>query len=201
MSYKLKTVAASWIAGGALAIGATGVANAAYIQGDLSRVGGNTWDLSITADADPGQPIESFTVYFDWAQVSNLTVWGTPPDWDSIVVQGDSALQADGYYDALALATGITAPKALGGFIARFDWADAAGPHFLRYTVNDSVTFDVLDRGVVDLNTGGGSAPEPATFLLVAAGALARIARQLEKGNGLGVWRVCRNGRAKGGRK
>lgn len=179
MSYKLRTVAASWIAGGALAIGAAGAVNAAYIHGDLSHVGGNTWDVSITADADPGQPIESFTVYFDWTQVSNLTVWGTPLDWDSIVVQADSALQADGYYDVLALATGITAPKALGGFIARFDWADAAGPKFLRYTVNDPVSFDSLERGVIDMIPGGGTVPEPSTYAMSVLGLL--MLRRLRK--------------------
>lgn len=183
MSFNARAAAARLLASGALAVGAFGAADAAYIQGDLSRVGGNTWDVSITVDADPALPIESFTVYFDWAHVSNLTVWATPLDWDSIVVQADSALASDGYYDALALATGITAPKALGGFIARFDWADPAGPQFLRYSINDPVTFDALDRGLLDLGIGGGgtmSLPSTAALAVAACALMAGRRRATE---------------------
>ena len=56
-----------------------------------------------------------------------------------------------------------------------------AGPSMLRFTVNDPVTFDSLEAGIVDLNTGGGTVPEPTTLLLVAAGAVAGIARRRER--------------------
>ena len=152
-------------------------ASAAYISADLVRAGAHTWDVNFTVSADPGQVVEAFTVYFDWTQVSNLQVWGTPLDWDSLVIQADSALMADGFFDTLALATGISDPKAPGGFVARFDWADDAGPTGLRYTVNDPLYFDVLQVGTIDLSAGGsdGSIPEPHVIGLLLI-ALAKLA-------------------------
>jgi len=173
----LKRTVARVLATTALAACALNTASAAHIDADLTRVGGNTWDASFTVSADPGQTVEAFSIYFDWTQVSNILVWATPGDWDSLAIQADGALASDGYYDALALAAGISDPKALGGFIARFDWADAAGPSMLRFTINDPVTFDSLETGVVDLGTngGGGAIPEPGTLGLMLT-ALAAVA-------------------------
>ncbi|MFO1341083.1 MAG: PEP-CTERM sorting domain-containing protein [Burkholderiaceae bacterium] len=176
MSSRLMRAAARMAAAVALAACALPHAGAAFVQADLSRVGGNTWDASFTVGADPGQTIESFTIYFDWTQVSNLQVWATPGDWDSLVVQADGALASDGYYDALALADGITDPKVLGGFIARFEWADPDGPGALRFTVNDPTTFAVVEEGAVDLRTGGGAGvPEPGTGTLIMAALVATV--------------------------
>ncbi|MBL0150614.1 MAG: hypothetical protein IPP87_18765 [Ideonella sp.] len=122
--------------------------------------------------ADPGQTVEAFSIYFDWTQVSKILVWATPGDWDSLAIQADGALASDGYYDALALAAGIFDPKALGGFIARFDWADPAGPSMLRYTINDPVTFQVLESGATQT---GQSVPEPLSVWLVCLGLAALV--------------------------
>ena len=176
MSTCLKRTLARALAATAFTLAAAGTANAAYIQADLTRVGGNTWDASFTVGADAGQTVEAFSIYFDWTKVSNLQVWGSPSDWDSLVVQADGGLASDGYFDALALADGIVAPKDLGGFIARFDWAESAGPTMFSFTINDPVTFDALEAGAVDVTTngGGGTIPEPGTLALLAlAGAAA----------------------------
>lgn len=171
----LKRTVARVLTATAFAACALHTANAAHIDADLTRVGGNTWDASFTVSADPGQTVEAFSIYFDWTQVSNILVWATPGDWDSLAIQADGGLASDGYYDALALAAGISDPKALGGFIARFDWADAAGPSMLRFTINDPLTFVALESGSAALTSGGGggtSVPEPTSGLLVALGLL-----------------------------
>lgn len=187
MSTCLKRAVARALAATAFALTAAGTATAAFVHADLTRVGGNTWDASFTVGADPGQTVEAFSIYFDWTQVSNLLVWASPTDWDSLVVQADAALASDGYLDALALATGIVEPKALGGFVARFDWADAAGPTLLSYTINDPVTFKVLESGrVINTSAPPNAAPEPASLLLsVLALALGRSVRRRACGNPL----------------
>lgn len=175
MSNCLKRTLARVLAATAFAACALHTANAAHVDADLTWVGGHTWDASFTISADPGQTVEAFSIYFDWTQVSNILVWASSADWDSIAIQADALLASDGYYDALALAAGISDPKALGGFIARFDWADAAGPSMLRFTINDPLTFVALESGTVALTSGGGggtSVPEPTSGLLVALGLL-----------------------------
>ncbi len=173
MSSCLKRAIAHAVAATALVACAAGAATAATVTADLTKVGGNTWDASFTVEADLGQTVEAFSIYFDWTQVSNLVVWASPADWDSLAIPEDAALMSDGYFDALALAAGILDPKALGGFIARFDWVDAAGPVALRFTINDPLTFAELEAGAAHLTFGGGggsSVPEPAPVLLAALG-------------------------------
>lgn len=189
MSSRVKRSLTHIAAATAFVIGAASTANAATVAADLTKVGGNTWDASFTVEAGLGQTVEAFSIYFDWAQVSNLMVWASPADWDSLAVPQDAALMSDGYFDALALAAGISNPKALGGFIARFDWVDAAGPAMLRYTINDPLTFDELESGTAALSLGGGvvtSVPEPSTSLLLslafcvaALGRRGRASRQM----------------------
>lgn len=152
------------LAAAAFALCTASTANAAHVEADLTRVGGNTWDAAFTVFADPGQTVDAFSIYFDWTQVSNLVVWASSADWDSLAIQADAALASDGYYDALALSDGIVYPKALSGFIAQFDWADPAGPSMLRFTINDPVSFDAIESGDVDLVSSlgdGASVPEP----------------------------------------
>lgn len=175
----LKRMLARALAATAVALCAASPASAAIISADLSRVSGATWDASFTVDADPGQTVDAFSIYFDWTQVSNLVVWGSPTDWDSLAIQADAALGADGLFDALALATGIVSPKALGGFIARFDWADPAGPPAFRFTVNDPVTFALVESGAVSIGMNS-PVPEPAMWTLATSAlfalALSRLA-------------------------
>jgi hypothetical protein len=170
----------------ALVLSAVGAAEAAYIHADLVRVSGNTWDASFTVGADPGQTVEAFSIYFDWTQVSNLMVQAAPGDWDALALQGDSGLASDGIFDALALAGGISDRVGLGGFVARFDWADAAGPRALRYSVNDPLSFDVLEGGSLVLTAGavggGTSVPEPSGMALLLVGLGAATAVRLRIG-------------------
>lgn len=181
MSSCLKRAITHAVAATALLAFTAGTATAATVTADLIKVGGNTWDASFTVEAGVGQTVEAFSIYFDWTQVSNLVVWASPADWDSLAIPEDAALMSDGYLDALALATGISDSEALGGFIARFDWADAAGPAMLRYTINDPLTFAALEAGVMDLRVAGGPSTvdeSPTWMLLLAAGLVSLLTRQ-----------------------
>jgi hypothetical protein len=187
MSTCLKRALARALAATAFTLAAAGTAHAAYIQAQLTRVGGNTWDARFTVRADPGQTVEAFSIYFDWTQVSNLVVRASPADWDSLTLPEDAALAADGLFDTLALAGGITEGSSLGGFAARFDWVDLVGPSMLRFTVNDPVTFDAWEAGHVELRRGGGAIPLPGTPVLLLAALAAGAAyrrRTLERHTG-----------------
>lgn len=180
----------------------SGAAMATLVTQTLVHAGGSTWTASFSV-ANDGSPdaIESFTIYLSVGQASNLAMAGSPPGWDSLVVQPDPALGADGFFDSLASADGIADGSSLGGFTVRFDWADPAGPSALRFTINDPVTFDSLEVGNVEPNTGGGTVPQPATLLLVVAGAAALAAHRREKRRAFSALRLCRHGRTKGVRK
>ena len=82
-------------------------ASAATITFDAVNVAGNTWryDYSV-ANTSVSDSIEEFTVFFALGLYSNLSVSATPADWDSLVIQPDPALPADGFFDSLALKFG-----------------------------------------------------------------------------------------------
>ena len=63
MSTCLKRALARALAAMAFTLAAAGAANAAYIQADLTRVGGNTWDASFTVGEDRGQAVTAFSIY------------------------------------------------------------------------------------------------------------------------------------------
>jgi hypothetical protein len=149
---------------------ATPFAQAAVVSHDYDYLGGTAWAVDLSVRNDGAQPaFAGFSVYFDWALFSNLTLAASPAGWDSIVLQPDLALPADGLFDSFAI-TSSDLPavgETQGGFRVTFDWAGAgAGPGRLRYTINDA-NFNVLADGL--------TVPEPTSALLaaLALGALA----------------------------
>lgn len=150
--------------------------HAAQIQTTFSQVAANTWDVSFEVTANAGQTIEAFSVYFDWTKASNILVQASPGNWDSLAIQGDALLSSDGIFDSLPIGPGISAGTSLSGFAARFDWADTTAPAALRFTINDPVTFGVLEPGFTVM---AAPVPEPAAWLLMltALGAGATLRR------------------------
>jgi hypothetical protein len=155
---------------GAVMLSVAGTSHGAVVTHSLMSFGGNTWEVEFTVTADPGQTVEAFSVYFDWAMVSNIQVLGSPADWDSLALQADSS-PSDGLFDTLALVAGIGPGQTLGGFSARFDWASAGGPTSFRFSINDPVTFASLETARTTA-AGGPSVnpvPEPSTWVLSLA--------------------------------
>ena len=55
-----------------------------------SNSGENEWVYQYTgSNPAPSDPIAEFTIWFDQAQYTNLSVIGSPAGWDSIVIQRD----------------------------------------------------------------------------------------------------------------
>jgi len=144
-------------------------APAAVITSTQQHLGGNRWAIDYTVAATDRE-IEEFTIYFDATRFSNLAVASTPTGWDGLVIQPDPGLSSDGYFDALTLGTGLAAGTSLGGFRVEFDFGGGS-PGAQAFDLVDPATFRTLESGTTTVSLPPpGEVPEPATFLLVAAG-------------------------------
>lgn len=139
---------------------------------EVTNIGGNTWEYSYTVE-NTGTAgitdIESFSIFFDSSLTENLSVSGSPGDWDSIVLQPDLGLPDDGLFDSLALAFGIGIGESLGGFSAQFDFLGAGTPGDQFFSINDSFSFDPIFDGITSIRDVT-PVPEPATLGLLAVG-------------------------------
>ena len=163
----------------ALGLIAAPSAQAATIQAALTHQAGHTWQADFTVFATAAQVIESFTIYLDNGLAWDLIMLTSPADWDSLVLQPDPALLADGMFDALLLGPqGVSEHAPVAGFSMRFDWLDAAAPAPFRFTINDPLTFTVLESGFT--TQAAQNIPEPATWLAAALG-LVFVAAQRQR--------------------
>jgi hypothetical protein len=94
----------------------------------------------------------------------------TPPpnaDWDTLALQPDPGLPADGLYDALALVNNASLADA---FVVDFIWRGTGTPGTQRFEIFDD-TFAVIDEGGTIPAGGPTPIPEPTTLALVLSGA------------------------------
>jgi len=137
---------------------------------DLSNLGGLRWEYTYSVTNDSlSSSIDEFTIYFNPGLYDNLIVGNTPADWDPLITQPDPFLVSDGFYDALALVTGIAPGATVSGFSVSFDWLVAGIPGSQFFEVVNPPTFVVLDSG----NTT--PVPEPGTLLLLGSGLIGLI--------------------------
>lgn len=146
-----------------LLLGCCAASNAALITYQPINISGSTWryDYELTNDSSVG--IHEFTIWFDRAFYTNLSVASTPPEWDSIVIQPDLGLPDDGFFDSLALAGGIAPSATLGGFGVMFDWLGIGTPGSQLFDIVDPVTFAVLDSGTTLVSATEPEEPPPTT--------------------------------------
>lgn len=157
-----------------LAVGLMGIMpkqiNATIITYDLANLGENRWEYTYSVTNDfLISAIDEFTIYFDLASFENLKIGSAPAGWDPLVIQPEPGFEADGFYDALALAEGIATGVTLGGFSVSFNWLLSGIPGSQLFEVVDPSSFEVLEGG----NTLASSAtpvPEPASLLLFGSG-------------------------------
>lgn len=126
---------------------------------DLWRIRYRVSDLEVA-------PFRGFSVFFDPALARDLQDPPPPPSaaWDSITLQPDLALPADGIYDAIALVAGASLDA---DFVLDFVWLGGpAGPGAQPFSVNQ---FD-SNGNLLEVLATGSTVPEPSSALLAALG-------------------------------
>ena len=149
-----------------------GVITKAYafpISYQVHNLSGNVWEYTYTVanDASSSFDIEEFTVFFDFTLYENLFAPTAPAGWDPIAIQPDPLLPDDGFYDALALTSGIAPGQSLNDFSVGFTWLGTGKPGDQRFDIVDPITFETLLTGQTQV-----SVPEPGVLLLFCTGLL-----------------------------
>lgn len=138
----------------------------------VQNVGGNTWQYNYQVENNTlNVAIEEFSIYFDVGLYQNLTLATAPSGWDPLLIQPDPLLPDAGFYDALALISGIAPLDSLSGFGVQFDFLGVGTPGPQTFEILDPLTFLVLDSGLTQV-AGNGTVAEPLTGWLLLAGLL-----------------------------
>jgi hypothetical protein len=154
-----------------------------------TNVNGSTWTYQYTlTNMAPTGVVSEFTTWFDRNKYSNLSVVATPATWDSIAIQPDFGIPADGFFDSLSLGAGLGVNASLTGFSVRFNYLESGTPGAQPFEIINPSTFLTLYSGTTSLAASGGSGTgtsvdAPATFALLSVllVALARTRRRTEK--------------------
>jgi hypothetical protein len=155
------------------------------ISYEMNMLGGNRYEFSYTVLNDTlSVDIEEFTIFFEEGLYDNLTVTTSPLNWDPFVINPDPLIPDDGFYDALAIFSGISPGDQLGNFSVNFDWLGTGSPGAQYFEIINPFSFDVLASGNTEIAvTASAPVPEPSTILLFASGLgiLAAIGRKRTK--------------------
>lgn len=157
---------------------------ATTISFTTSNLSGNVWQYEYDVINDSlSSTIDEFTIYFDRDLFSNLNVEASPAGWDSIAVQPDSGIPADGFFDGLAFGQGLAPGAAAAGFAVSFEFLGAGSPGPQPFDVVDPVSFDILDSGMTVAETAT-DLPEPDSLALLGLALSALAAAQKRVGRG-----------------
>ena len=147
--------------------------SATVINYNAVNLSGDTWryNYSITNDT-LSQDIKEFTIWFDLGLYDNLSILNSPLDWDSIAIQPDARIPAEGFFDSLALSSGVAVGESLSGFSVVFDWLGQNTPGSQFFEIIDPFSFNTIDSGFTTEIVDTPSVPEPSVLLLLIPGLL-----------------------------
>ncbi len=149
------------------------IAQATLVEATFEQLSGSTWRVTfVVRNNGTVTVIDSLSIYFDYANASNLIVLSTPGGWDTLALQRDAALQSPAFVDLLRIdpSQGIIPGTALAGLSVQFDWFGSGPPASFTWTVNDANSFAVLGRGSTVNGVQVAAIPEPSTYLLLISG-------------------------------
>lgn len=146
------------------------VLHAATITYETHDLGSGRWEYVYEVKNDTlSEPINEFTVYFDYGLYADLFIDSPKAGWDGMTVEPDLALgvPVPGYYDALALVSGIAPGASEGGFQVSFTWLGQGTPGPQSFDIVNPDTFETIESG---RTTGPAPVPEPGMMILLSMG-------------------------------
>ncbi len=152
-------------------IGISQVSYATTIDYSVNDLGAGVWEYNYTVSNDTlASNIDEFTIYFTYGMYDNLNVTTPVADWDELTVNPQLILgiPEDGFYDALALVSGIAPGDTASGFSVSFDWLGSDIPGSQSFEIVDPSNFNVIDSGSTTANAN--PIPEPGTLMLLCSG-------------------------------
>jgi hypothetical protein len=136
-------------------------AQVTYTATDIS---GSTWEYDYTvSNTVLSSSLTEFTTFFTLGQYSNLVTETSPGNWSPIAAQPDPSLPADGFYDALALDSGLASGGSQSGFAVQFTYLGAGSPGSQLFNFVDSSSFATLFAGQTTLSSGGSGGSGPTS--------------------------------------
>jgi len=145
-------------------------ASAATVEYQATSLSGGLWRYDYTLTETSASPsFDELTIYFDASKYSLLTPSAVPAGWDAIVIQPDTGIPADGYFDALNLG-GLFAPgNSASGFSVTFAYLAGETPGSQSFDLYDSSTFTLAGSGVTS-QAQVSAVPEPESLALMLLG-------------------------------
>ena len=129
--------------------------------------GANDWVYSYTVANDGAVPIKEFTIWFDFNLTARLSVVASPSSWDTIAIQPDAQIPADGFMDALSAGSGLALGGVASGWAVGFTYFGLGTPGSQNFSIVDPITFATISTG----QTVASAVPEPTQSVLIAIGA------------------------------
>ena len=146
------------------------LAQASVVEFTTTSLGGNLWRYDYTINnMSPSLGFDELTLYFDVNSFGLLNAPTAPPGWDPIVIQRDTGLLSDGFFDVLNLGGLVSDGISVSGFSVEVSYFGGGAPGAQSFDLLDSSTFTVVFSGqtVQLLDPVPVPVPAPATGLLV----------------------------------
>jgi len=149
----------------ALAFGLLALPSAnAQVTYTATDISGSTWEYDYTvSNSVLSSSLTEFTTFFTLGQYSNLVTETSPGNWSPIAAQPDPGLPADGFYDVLALDSGLASGGSQSGFSVQFTYLGSGTPGSQLFNFVDSSSFATLFAGQTTLSSGGSGGSGPTS--------------------------------------
>ena len=150
-------------------VASVSAAHAGIVQYTTTSLGGSNWryDYTIT-NTTPSSGFDELTIYFDPGRYGAIASGTAPSGWDPLIVQPDTGIPADGFFDVLNLGGPLADGETVSGFSVVFSYLLSGTPGAQSFELYDFNSFTLLDSGRT-ATAQTTNVPEPQTLLLMLA--------------------------------